>query len=154
MAKTKTKFICQDCGYESPKWMGKCPGCNAWNSMTEEIEKKASRRGGFTTSDSSIVRRPEPITSIESRKEPRIRTEMKELNRVLGGGIVQGSLVLIGGDPGIGKSTLLLQVCAQLAQNKQRVLYLSGEESVQQTKLRADRLNVSADELFVLAETD
>ncbi|AST94016.1 DNA repair protein RadA [Sutcliffiella cohnii] len=154
MAKTKTKFICQDCGYESPKWMGKCPGCNAWNSMTEEIEKKASRRGGFTTSDSSIVRKPEPITSIESRKEPRIRTEMKELNRVLGGGIVQGSLVLIGGDPGIGKSTLLLQVCAQLASNKQRVLYLSGEESVQQTKLRADRLNVSADELFVLAETD
>ncbi|WP_096156017.1 MULTISPECIES: DNA repair protein RadA [Bacillus] len=154
MAKRKTKFICQSCGYESPKWMGKCPGCNAWNTMTEEVEERSTgRRGAFTTG-AATIRKPESITSIQTMKEPRIFTDMEEFNRVLGGGIVQGSLVLIGGDPGIGKSTLLLQVCSQLATKKHRVLYISGEESVQQTKLRADRLEVNADELFVLSETD
>lgn len=155
MAKRKTKFICQECGYESAKWMGKCPGCGTWNKMTEEMEEsKTPRRGGFTTSSPTLVRKAESITKVETIKEARIQTDMAECNRVLGGGLVQGSLVLIGGDPGIGKSTLLLQVCCQLAAKKHRVLYISGEESVQQTKLRADRLGVQADELFVLSETD
>ncbi|WP_010284958.1 DNA repair protein RadA [Bacillus timonensis] len=153
MAKTKTKFTCQSCGYESPKWMGKCPGCNAWNTLVEEILQKPGRKGAFAHSSPTVQRKPSPITSIESVNEPRMYTTNKEFNRVLGGGIVKGSLVLIGGDPGIGKSTLLLQVSSQLAkQNK--VLYISGEESVKQTKLRSDRLGVSSDQLFVLAETD
>ncbi|NMH71921.1 DNA repair protein RadA [Bacillus sp. RO2] len=155
MAKRKTKFMCKECGYESPKWMGKCPGCNAWNTMVEELEEsRTPRRGGFTTSSSTLARKAESITKVENIKQSRIYTDMEECNRVLGGGLVQGSLVLIGGDPGIGKSTLLLQVCCQLALKKHRVLYISGEESVQQTKLRADRLGVQAEELFVLSETD
>ncbi len=153
MAKTKTKFTCQSCGYESPKWMGKCPGCGAWNSLVEETLNKPARKGAFAHSSPTVQRKPSPITSIESENEPRMYTANKEFNRVLGGGIVKGSLVLIGGDPGIGKSTLLLQVSSQIAkQNK--VLYISGEESVKQTKLRSDRLGASSDQLYVLAETD
>ena len=127
MSKRKTKFSCQHCGYESAKWMGKCPGCGSWNSMVEEIEEtKSSRRGGaFSGATSTKVQKPQSITSIESTTEPRIYTKSPELNRVLGGGIVRGSLVLIGGDPGIGKSTLLLQTSAQLAMNKHKVLYIS-----------------------------
>ncbi|MFC0274108.1 DNA repair protein RadA [Metabacillus herbersteinensis] len=154
MAKTKVKFICQSCGYESPKWMGKCPGCGEWNTMTEEVIKASSSRKTVFNHSNQTVQKPSPITSIETSKEPRIHTNLKEFNRVLGGGIVKGSLVLIGGDPGIGKSTLLLQVSSQLADNGNDVLYISGEESVKQTKLRADRLGVKAQKLFVLAETD
>lgn len=156
MAKRKTKFLCQDCGYESAKWMGKCPGCGNWNTMVEEMEKSASqRKGAFAHSQvSNIVAKPIPITKIETINEPRILTDLEELNRVLGGGIVQGSLVLIGGDPGIGKSTLLLQVSAQLAQKKYSVLYVSGEESQKQTKLRADRLGVISEQLLVYSETN
>ncbi|WP_042145340.1 DNA repair protein RadA [Paucisalibacillus sp. EB02] len=154
MAKIKTKFVCQECGYESAKWMGKCPGCNNWNSFVEEtsITGKQTRHtfSGITTAGS----KPEKITSIVSKQEPRISTDLKELNRVLGGGIVPGSLVLIGGDPGIGKSTLLLQVSQQLAKKQLPVLYISGEESTRQTKLRAERLGVSSDSLYVLAETN
>ncbi|GAB3069398.1 DNA repair protein RadA [Virgibacillus ainsalahensis] len=154
MAKRKHKYVCQDCGYESAKWMGKCPGCNNWNTLVEEIEASNVRNmrpvgGGATT-----VSRPEKITAIESQKEPRVTTKMTEFNRVLGGGIVPGSLVLIGGDPGIGKSTLLLQISSQLAEKQLPVLYISGEESTRQTKLRADRLNVKADLLYVFAETN
>jgi DNA repair protein RadA/Sms len=134
--------------------MGKCPGCNNWNSFVEEtsITGKQTRHtfSGITTAGS----KPEKITSIVSKQEPRISTDLKELNRVLGGGIVPGSLVLIGGDPGIGKSTLLLQVSQQLAKKQLPVLYISGEESTRQTKLRADRLGVSSDSLYVLAETN
>lgn len=153
MAKQKTKFICQSCGYESAKWMGKCPGCSAWNTLVEEIEMKPGRKGAFTHSSSSVVTKPSPISSIETISEPRMYTSISEFNRVLGGGIVRGSLVLIGGDPGIGKSTLLLQVSSQVASNE-KVLYISGEESVKQTKLRSDRLGVMSDQLYVLAETD
>lgn len=153
MAKTKTKFTCQTCGYETPKWMGKCPGCNAWNTLVEEVEQKSTRRGAFAHSSPTVQRKPSPITSIQSENEPRMYTTNKEFNRVLGGGIVQGSLVLIGGDPGIGKSTLLLQISSQLASQK-KVLYISGEESVKQTKLRSDRLGITSEQLFVLAETD
>lgn len=156
MAKKKTKFLCQDCGYESAKWMGKCPGCGNWNTMVEEVEKSAvQRKGAFAHSAAStIAAKPIPITSIETINEPRIYTDLIELNRVLGGGIVRGSLVLIGGDPGIGKSTLLLQVSSQLAQKKHSVLYVSGEESQKQTKLRADRLGVVSDHLLVYSETN
>ena len=151
MAKRKTKFVCQTCGYESPKWMGKCPSCNNWNSLVEEIEKKNNVKRPTTGITSG---EPVKITAIESQKEPRVTTSMKEFNRVLGGGIVPGSLVLIGGDPGIGKSTLLLQISSQLADKELPVLYISGEESTRQTKLRADRLGVSSDLLYVLAETN
>ncbi|WP_243292357.1 DNA repair protein RadA [Bacillus sp. FJAT-47783] len=155
MAKQKSKFICQSCGYESPKWMGKCPGCGAWNTMSEEVVKKSTgRRVAFAHSEPTAVSKPTSINSIETVQEPRIKTSLKELNRVLGGGIVKGSLVLIGGDPGIGKSTLLLQVSSQLASFSHDVLYISGEESVKQTKIRADRLGIKADKLYVLAETD
>ena len=155
MAKRKTKFMCQECGYESPKWMGKCPGCGEWNKMVEEVEKAAtSRRGAFAHSQgSTILSKATPINAIETVSEPRIYTDLNELNRVLGGGVVRGSLVLIGGDPGIGKSTLLLQVSSQLANKNHSVLYISGEESMRQTKLRADRLGVSSDNLLVYSET-
>ncbi|MBE0313609.1 MULTISPECIES: DNA repair protein RadA [Bacillaceae] len=156
MAKRKTKFLCQECGYESAKWMGKCPGCGNWNTMVEEVEKApAQRKGAFAHSQGvTIAAKPIPVTSIETVNEPRIKTDLEELNRVLGGGVVPGSLVLIGGDPGIGKSTLLLQVSAQLALKKQSVLYVSGEESQKQTKLRADRLGVMSDDLLVYSETN
>jgi DNA repair protein RadA/Sms len=155
MGKKKTKFVCQECGYESAKWLGRCPGCSTWNSMFEEIERtKSMTRGVFVHSTDDIISKPVPITTVTTTQEPRIQTSISEFNRVLGGGIVKGSLVLIGGDPGIGKSTLLLQVSAQLAAMQHKVLYISGEESVKQTKLRADRLHIASDQLYVLAETD
>ncbi|GIQ70348.1 DNA repair protein RadA [Xylanibacillus composti] len=154
MAKDKSKFICQECGYESPKWMGKCPGCSSWNTMAEEREarqpKTAGVRGGFVSGREKAA----SITQIDSTREPRVLSEMAELNRVLGGGIVPGSLILVGGDPGIGKSTLLLQLSHSLAAKGQKVLYISGEESARQTKLRADRLGVLSDLLYVLCETN
>ncbi|MDM5318409.1 DNA repair protein RadA [Fictibacillus sp. b24] len=155
MAKVKSIFLCQDCGYESPKWMGKCPGCHAWNTMVEEtIRPEKAVRGLSSGGDTKVKQKPQSIADVKSEQEPRIPTNYQEFNRVLGGGIVPGSMVLVGGDPGIGKSTLLLQTSAQLAQKGERVLYISGEESVKQTKLRADRLDIDAKDLFVLAETD
>ncbi len=157
MAKIKTKFICQECGYESSKWMGRCPGCQNWNTMVEEIEdkkKQGASRTGLGSGTDGKRQKPQSITKISGEREARINTSIMELNRVLGGGIVPGSLVLVGGDPGIGKSTLLLQMSAILAAQDHKVLYISGEESVKQTKLRADRLTIQADKLFVLAETD
>jgi DNA repair protein RadA/Sms len=155
MAKQKTKFICQECGYESAKWMGKCPGCSSWNKMVEELApQKSSRRLTYTTTLSTEASKPQRITSVETKNEIRIPTKFSEFNRVLGGGIVQGSLVLIGGDPGIGKSTILLQVSSQVAESNHRVLYISGEESPKQIKLRAERLGVESDNLYVLSETD
>lgn len=153
MSKQKTKFCCQECGYESPKWMGKCPGCQSWNTMVEEIETVV-RTQGMNSAVPRMKEKPTPIIHIESDPEPRIVTSNKELNRVLGGGIVPGSLILVGGDPGIGKSTLLLQTSFELTQAQQKVLYISGEESVKQTKLRADRLNASSSLLYVLCETN
>ena len=149
--------MCQECGYESPKWLGKCPGCGEWNKMVEEVEVTGgNRRGAFAHSQgvSTILSKPTPITAIESLSEPRILTDLNELNRVLGGGVVKGSLVLIGGDPGIGKSTLLLQVSSQLAHKGNQVLYISGEESLRQTKLRAERLGVQSENLLVYSETN
>src|SRR3954451_1007861 len=157
MVKRKTKFICQECGYESPKWMGKCPGCGQWNKMVEEVEvTRAQRRGAFAHSQtgSNLLTKPMRINAIEMENEPRIMTDLNELNRVLGGGVVKGSLVLIGGDPGIGKSTLLLQVSSQLANKGNSVLYISGEESLRQTKLRAERLSISSENLLVYSVTN
>lgn len=135
--------------------MGKCPGCGSWNTMVEEIEETiSSRRLTFATGAQVEFSQPRPITQVETKLESRIETRFQEFNRVLGGGIVDGSLVLIGGDPGIGKSTLLLQVSSQLADSSYSVLYISGEESPKQIRLRADRLDVSSDKLLVLSETD
>lgn len=152
MAKVKLKYVCQECGYESPKWMGKCPGCHAWNRMVEEVE-----RSGTTGVPSGLPANPskaESIDRIDISLEPRVKTGSAETDRVLGGGIVPGSLVLVGGDPGIGKSTLLLQTSFQLAAKGLKVLYVSGEESAQQIKLRADRLHIESPNLLILSETD
>ncbi|MDR0271366.1 DNA repair protein RadA [Paenibacillus sp.] len=153
MAKKKTKFYCTECGYEAAKWYGKCPGCQAWNTMVEETESVIKTQGMnsplFHSKEKALS-----IINIESSNEARVQTGIGELNRVLGGGIVPGSLILVGGDPGIGKSTLLLQTSHALTQLGLRVLYVSGEESVRQTKLRADRLGALSSELYVLCETN
>ncbi|MCF8566038.1 DNA repair protein RadA [Alicyclobacillus tolerans] len=157
MARTSIKFVCQECGYESVKWMGKCSACGAWNSMVEEVESSRSRGG---REDSVFSSNPfgssqiERIGKIPSQLERRFTTGFGECDRVLGGGIVSGSLILIGGDPGIGKSTLLLQLSHNLAASGHKVLYVSAEESATQLKLRAERLGTVEDELYVLAETD
>ena len=148
--KTSTVFFCQSCGYESPKWMGQCPGCREWNTFVEEtVEKKSAAKAH----ERRAAGGPVCLSSIETKEEDRVTTRMQELDRVLGGGIVPGSLVLVGGDPGIGKSTLLLQVCRILA-DKKKVLYISGEESQTQIKLRANRMGNFADGLFLLCETN
>lgn len=153
MAKKKSKFMCSSCGYEAAKWMGRCPGCGEWNTMNEEVEViTKGPRGAFQ--HSTTTTKATPIIHVEAQEETRIITQMNEFNRVLGGGIVPGSLVLIGGDPGIGKSTLLLQVSALLSNQGKRVLYISGEESVRQTKLRAERLGVKSAELYIYSETN
>lgn len=154
MAKKKTKFMCSDCGYESPKWMGRCPGCGNWNTMNEETEVVTKGPRGAFQHSTSTTNKATPIVNIKTMEEPRVATKMNEFNRVLGGGIVPGSLILIGGDPGIGKSTLLLQVSAMLSNDNHRVLYISGEESIRQTKLRAERLGVTSEELYIYAETN
>lgn len=154
MAKKKSKFMCSDCGYESAKWMGRCPGCGAWNTMNEEIEVVSKGPRGAFQHSSSVSNKAVPIIKVETNEEPRVETELGELNRVLGGGIVPGSLVLIGGDPGIGKSTLLLQLSALMSNKGHRVLYISGEESIRQTKLRAERLGVTSEELYIYSETN
>ena len=149
-SKSKAVFVCSECGYESPKWSGRCPACGEWNTMNEEV--KASVRP-VPTGGPVLRRIPRRITELNPEGEQRYQTGMKELDRVLGGGIVKGGLMLIGGDPGIGKSTLLLQICAYLGRSL-TILYVSGEESERQIKLRADRLGVSSDNLYVLCETD
>lgn len=151
MAKIKTSFFCTNCGYEAPKWYGKCPGCQEYNTMVEELKEKKSNDHVFH----SIASKNKPVKINELRIDGTLRTKTAypELNRVLGGGIVQGSLVLIGGDPGIGKSTLLLQMSAALSQDK-TVLYVSGEESEQQIKSRADRLNIKSEKLFIFSENN
>jgi len=145
--KHKTVFACQKCGCQSPKWLGKCPDCGAWNSMAEEAAAKPA-----LGSPADGTSRPVPICDVPSQSEARISCGIVELDRVLGGGIVPGSLVLIGGDPGIGKSTLLLQAMNNLAADGGPVLYVSGEESASQTRLRGERLRVSRKGLLVLAE--
>ena len=152
MAKAKTTvFFCQSCGYESSKWMGQCPGCKEWNTFVEEtVDKKSVGKTRAAVSET----KPVPLSAIEASTDERVSTQMSELDRVMGGGIVSGSLVLVGGDPGIGKSTLLLQVCRNLAAQKIDVLYISGEESLQQIKIRAQRVGSFEDSLHLLCETN
>ena len=149
MAKNRTVFFCTDCGTESAKWMGRCPGCGAFNTMQEHIEKPFA--AGKVHSSNSGAKTPKPISQVDSGDEIRFSTGMNELDRVLGGGAVEGSLVLVGGAPGIGKSTLLLQICNALCAQR-NVLYVSGEESERQIKLRAHRLGVAPSNLLILAE--
>ena len=151
MPKTRTVFFCTNCGNESLKWMGRCPGCGAYNTIEEHIEKPMAA-GRAKSAPVGQSRRPQRIREVTSGGELRFSTGMGELDRVLGGGAVAGSLVLVGGAPGIGKSTLLLQICVQLCAGR-RVLYISGEESEKQLKLRAERLGVSPEDLYILSET-
>ena len=152
MAKIRTKYVCQSCGYETSKWMGKCPECMKWNSFVEEIEEKKTKKEVFIIDKSSS--QPVSINSIVAVKEERFTTDIEELDRVLGGGIVKGSLVLVGGDPGIGKSTLLMQVSSKVANTNKKVLYISGEESESQIKMRASRLGVNSQNLYIFAENN
>lgn len=147
--KSKTIFVCQQCGNDTPRWFGRCPACNAWNSLVETVETPTPL--GFSSTD-SLKGVPQPLSDISPESLKRICVPIDEFNRVLGGGIVPGSLVLIGGDPGIGKSTILLQVSGLFAQEGRPVLYVSAEESVQQVKIRAERLGIVNDHLFLLSE--
>ena len=154
MAKTKKiVYFCQECGYESSKWQGRCPGCQAWNTLVEETVAPA-KTGGGGSRGSGKAPQPVSIAEIETREEQRMSSGIRELDRVLGGGIVTGSLMLVGGDPGIGKSTLLLQVCRNLAGEGHQVLYISGEESLRQIKLRAARIGEFSPKLSLLCETN
>jgi len=156
MAKGKTSvFFCQNCGFESAKWMGQCPACREWNTFAEEpVQVSRSTRGGAGSAKGVRASRPQKLTSVDPAQTSRGSTGMGELDRVLGGGIVEGSLVLVGGDPGIGKSTILLQVCRNLTAQGKKVLYISGEESLQQIRMRADRMGEFTDELLLLCETN
>ncbi|MBQ8592295.1 MAG: DNA repair protein RadA [Lachnospiraceae bacterium] len=155
-AKMTTVFFCQKCGHESSKWMGQCPGCKEWNTFVEETVRTAKPSVGRNVQMVGGTKQSEPssLSSIMMQDEDKIVTHIEELDRVLGGGIVSGSLTLVGGDPGIGKSTLLLQVCKNLADDKRKVLYISGEESLKQIKLRAMRIGEFQDELLLLCETN
>ncbi len=151
MAKNKTVFFCKECGFESAKWLGQCPACKSWDTFVDEpVVKKGNKPAGGIKN----VREPMLISDVKTEKEMRLCSGIEELDRVLGGGIVQGSLVLVGGDPGIGKSTLLLQMCRELVAKSKKVLYISGEESLSQIKMRAERLGVFGGELLLLCETD
>ncbi len=150
MVKKKKRYICQNCGYRAIKWQGQCPDCNEWNTLIEEIIDPKEEKKEKKVKDIAIKK----ISQIKAGSETRIETGFGEFNRVLGGGIVPGSLILMGGDPGIGKSTLLLQAAYKVSQKQDKVLYISGEESEKQIRLRADRLDVLDSELYVLAETD
>lgn len=155
MAKVKTHFVCQNCGYTSPRFLGRCPNCGQWNTLVEEtIAEPVKTKATATTTLTGIVSKPQRISEINTKETPRVKTKLRELNRVLGGGIVPGSLVLIGGDPGIGKSTLLLQVSGQLTDSGHKVLYVSGEESATQIKMRAERLHVGGDSFYIYPETN
>ena len=153
MAKSKTLFVCSQCGYETVKWLGRCPSCGGWNCFDEAVAAPASASSAKAAPHPAKAQTPLPIRSISEADEIRFCTGIGELDRVLGGGIVKGSLVLLGGDPGIGKSTLLLQICEHLGESL-RILYVSGEESTRQLKLRANRLHVFSENLYILASTD
>ena len=149
MAKKKVNYICGECGFSSPGWLGKCPQCSSWNTLQEVIEE----RGGTPSKREGKEKRPSPISEIVIEGDMRKETGIGEFDRVLGGGLVGGSVSLVAGEPGIGKSTLLLQVCASLARSGERVMYVSGEESEKQVKMRAERLGINGENIFFLSET-
>ncbi|MBI4565342.1 MAG: DNA repair protein RadA, partial [Planctomycetes bacterium] len=150
MAKAKSVHVCQQCGAKSSKWVGRCPECGEYNTMVEEMERPVDRPSRHVLSEE----RPVAISAVTATERPRLAVGIGELDRVLGGGVVVGSVSLFGGDPGIGKSTLILQICQRVASQGRRVLYVSSEESVVQTKLRADRLGVGSEHLYVVSETN
>ena len=152
MAKIKTSYICSECGFESPKWYGKCPSCGEWNTLNEELNSQQTKNS-FSNSFST-VNQVLALDDICGENDERTPTKIEEFDRVLGGGIVKGSLVLLSGDPGIGKSTILLQICQNLGSKGQKILYVSGEESANQIKLRAVRIGVTSKNLFILSQTD
>ncbi len=153
MAKGKsTVFFCQNCGYESSKWLGQCPGCREWNTMVEEAVVTAGKTKNNKTLHEKAI--PTSFSEISLEKEERMQTHIEELNRVLGGGLVPGSLTLVGGDPGIGKSTLLLQLCQKMSADGHKILYISGEESLKQIKIRANRIGEFSDHMRLLCETN
>lgn len=152
MAKSKTIFFCRECGYESSKWLGQCPGCKEWDTFVEE--PAAGKEQGVRGNISVRAEEPSFLSSVVADEEERVKTGIGEFDRVLGGGIVRGSLILVGGDPGIGKSTLLLQMCRELSAKQVKILYISGEESLKQIKMRADRLGNFTGELMLLSETN
>lgn len=155
MAKVKSIFTCQQCGYESPRWLGKCPSCNSWNSFVEEIKDNNTESVRNRVMKTMLPENaPKSIGTIRSGEKQRMKTDIVELDRVLGGGLVKGSLTLISGDPGIGKSTLLLQTANNMAKKYGKVLYVSGEESEEQIKIRGDRLNVNANDLYIVSENN
>lgn len=157
MAKGKktTLFFCQSCGYESAKWMGQCPACKEWNTFVEEtVTASVSGMGGSVRNEGRKRAQVQKLSEVSMNEEEKLLTHIKELDRVLGGGIVPGSLTLVGGDPGIGKSTLLLQVCRELAGEHRKVLYISGEESLKQIKIRANRMGEFTEDLLLLCETN
>lgn len=151
MAKEKTVYVCSNCGQESPKWVGKCPSCGEWNTYVEEVVRKEVVNKRPVSGIETAKAKPITLDEIIADDEPRIDLHDAELNRVLGGGLVQGSLVLIGGEPGIGKSTLVLQTVLQIPEK--RILYISGEESARQLKLRADRLTNTSNDCLIVCET-
>ncbi|MBR3644296.1 MAG: AAA family ATPase, partial [Parasporobacterium sp.] len=152
MAKKISVFFCKECGYESSKWMGQCPSCKEWNSFSEEpVKTNTSAASGKIQKKQGQLSR---IQDVSAAAEPRFSTGFAEMDRVLGGGIVQGSLGLLGGDPGIGKSTLLLQACRYGSDNGKKVLYISGEESARQIKMRADRIGTFRGDFLLLSETN
>ena len=150
MAKAKTIFVCNECGYETAKWIGKCPACNSWNTFFEQKIEKYSEENKLEKKE---ISKPKPLNTYKGEEKSRTSTGFEELDRVLGGGLVKGSLILLGGEPGIGKSTLILQLCNKI-HGEGKVLYVSGEESAEQIKLRADRLNIHNDDILFLGETD
>src|SRR3989339_2039754 len=155
--KTKVIFSCQNCGHQSAKWLGRCPDCSSWNSLVEEdfIEPKLTAKTDSSRINEFYISEPVLLKDIENKEEMRIKTGILELDRVLGGGVVKGAVTLLGGDPGIGKSTLSLQISAQLAGSGIKILYVSAEESVQQTKLRSERLNISSSEnIYIVNQTN
>ena len=153
MAKSKTVFVCSSCGYESAKWLGKCPACNEWNTFYEEKVVSSSNNTSNVNGGNRAKTMPRKLKEVQGIEVARTSSGIGELDRVLGGGLVKGSLVLVGGEPGIGKSTLILQLCDKV-QGEGKVLYISGEESAEQVKIRADRLNINNDELMFLGETN
>lgn len=150
MSKLKTKYVCQECGFVSLRWLGRCPECESWNSLVEELDKSSAKAAGKIKDG---LRKPAPLQEIKPLATERLDMGLSELNRVLGGGLVPGTVVLLAGDPGIGKSTLALQAAANVSGGEKKVLYISGEESAQQIKLRADRMNLRAHNVLVWAET-
>lgn len=146
----KSVFFCQNCGHEENKWLGQCPMCKEWNSFVEEAVSVSKSNALRQVKEAEVI----SLKHVETDREERIHTSIEELDRVLGGGIVPGSLILVGGDPGIGKSTLLLQVCQKLCEEKRQILYISGEESLKQIKLRANRMGEFTEDLWLLCETN